>query len=57
VDTPFLRIEESGDVFPLRDEVTTIGRGQGVDIRLEDPIGGRMIRHAFRIEMLSPLNA
>ena len=28
-----------------------------IDIRLEDPIGGRMIRHAFRIEMLSPLSA
>ena len=30
---------------------------QDIDIRLEDPIGGRMIRHAFRIEMLSPLGA
>jgi len=30
---------------------------QDIDIRLEDPIGGRMIRHAFRIEMLSPLSA
>jgi len=36
VDTPFLRIEESGEVVSLRGEVTTVGRGRGVDIRLED---------------------
>jgi FHA domain len=42
VDTPFLRIEESGDVFPLRDVVTTVGRGQGVDIRLDDPSVSRL---------------
>ena len=28
-----------------------------IDIRLEDPVGGRMIRHVFRVEMLSPLRA
>jgi len=37
VDTPFLRIEDSGDVIPLRGEVTTVGRGRGTDIRLDDP--------------------
>jgi hypothetical protein len=42
VDTPFLRIEETGDVFPLRDDVTTVGRGLGVDIRLEDPSVSRL---------------
>jgi FHA domain len=42
VETPFLRIEESGEVFPLRDVVTTVGRGQGVDIRLEDPSVSRL---------------
>jgi hypothetical protein len=42
VDTPFLRSEESGDVFPLRDGVTTVGRGQGVDIRLDDPSVSRL---------------
>jgi hypothetical protein len=42
VDTPFLRIEETGDVFPLRDVVTTVGRGQGVDIRLDDPSVSRL---------------
>jgi hypothetical protein len=42
VDTPFLRIEESGEVFPLRDVVTTVGRGQGVDIYLDDPSVSRL---------------
>jgi hypothetical protein len=42
VETPFLRIEETGDVFPLRDDVTTVGRGQGVDIRLDDPSVSRL---------------
>ena len=42
MDTPFLRIEESGEVFPLRDVVTTVGRGQGVDIRLDDPSVSRL---------------
>ena len=42
MDTPFLRIEESGEVFPLRDVVTTVGRGQGVDIHLDDPSVSRL---------------
>jgi len=42
VETPFLRIEESGEVFPLRDVVTTVGRGQGVDIHLDDPSVSRL---------------
>jgi hypothetical protein len=42
VATPFLRIEESGEVFALRDVVTTVGRGQGVDIRLDDPSVSRL---------------
>lgn len=42
MDTPFLRVEETGDVFPLRGEVTTVGRGQGVDIRLDDPSVSRL---------------
>jgi hypothetical protein len=42
VDRPFLRIEESGEVVPLRDVVTTVGRGQGVDIRLDDPSVSRL---------------
>src|SRR5580700_1360920 len=42
VDTPFLRVEDSGEVISLRGEVTTVGRGQGVDIRLEDPSVSRL---------------
>jgi FHA domain len=42
VGTPFLRVEETGDVFPLRDVVTTVGRGQGADIRLDDPSVSRL---------------
>jgi FHA domain len=42
VDTPFLRIEESGEVVSLRGEVTTVGRGRGVDIRLDDPTVSRL---------------
>ena len=48
MDTPFLRVEESGDVFPLREEVTTIGRGQGVDIRLDDPSVSRLHAELYR---------
>ena len=42
MDTPFLRAEEGGKVFPLRDDVTTVGRGRGVDIRLDDPSVSRL---------------
>jgi hypothetical protein len=42
VDTPFLRIEGSGEVIPLRGEVTTVGRGRGADIRLDDPSVSRL---------------
>jgi hypothetical protein len=42
VDTPFLRVEDSGEVIPLRGEVTTVGRGRGVDIRLDDPSVSRL---------------
>jgi FHA domain len=42
VGAPFLRIEDTGEVVPLRDDVTTVGRGQGVDIRLDDPSVSRL---------------
>jgi hypothetical protein len=42
VDTPFLRVEDGGEVVLLRGEVTTVGRGRGVDIRLEDPSVSRL---------------
>ncbi|MEU3020458.1 MULTISPECIES: FHA domain-containing protein [unclassified Nocardiopsis] len=37
MDGPHLRLEETGDVRPLHHEVTTVGRGEGADIRLTDP--------------------
>jgi FHA domain-containing protein len=42
VDTPFLRIEDTGDVISLAHEVTTVGRGEGCDIRLDDPSVSRL---------------
>jgi hypothetical protein len=42
VEGPFIRIEDSGTVMPLRPDVTTVGRGRGVDIRLEDPSVSRL---------------
>jgi hypothetical protein len=42
VDGPFIRIEDSGMVVPLRPEVTTVGRGRGSDVRLDDPSVSRL---------------
>lgn len=42
MEGPFIRIEETGTVLPLRPEVTTVGRGRGVDIRLDDPSVSRL---------------
>jgi hypothetical protein len=37
VQTPHLRLEDSGATFQLTADVTTVGRGGGVDITLDDP--------------------
>jgi hypothetical protein len=42
VDSPYIRIEDTGEEIPLRDEVTTIGRGLAVDVRLDDPSVSRL---------------
>jgi len=42
VETPYIRIEDTGEVIPLRDGVTTIGRGLRVDVRLDDPSVSRL---------------
>jgi len=42
VDTPYIRIEDTGEAIPLRDDVTTIGRGLRVDVRLDDPSVSRL---------------
>jgi FHA domain-containing protein len=42
MEMPYLHIEESGQEIALAAEVTTVGRGQGVDIRLDDPSVSRL---------------
>jgi FHA domain len=37
VKRPYIRIEDTGEVVPLHADVTTVGRGSCVDIRLRDP--------------------
>ena len=40
--TPHLRHEDSGATFALGPDVTTVGRGRGVDIALDDPSVSRL---------------
>jgi len=42
VAVPFLRLEDSGDALELQAEVTTVGRGPGVDISLDDATVSRL---------------
>ena len=42
MSVPFLRIEDSGQTHELTNEVTTVGRGQGVDVALDDPTVSRL---------------
>ena len=42
MDAPHLRLEETGEVFPLGNDVTTVGRGAGVDISIDDPSVSRL---------------
>ena len=42
MDTPYLRLEDTGTVFELHAEVTTVGRGDGVHIALDDPSVSRL---------------
>ena len=37
MDTPFIRVEDTGAVVSLTGEVTIVGRGRSVDLRLDDP--------------------
>jgi len=48
VEGPFIRIEDSGMVVPLRPEVTTVGRGRGVDVRLDEPSVSRLHAEIIR---------
>lgn len=53
MDTPHLRMEETGETFPIEDGVTTVGRGPGVDISLDDPSVSRLhcelVRHGIHV--------
>jgi hypothetical protein len=42
VDMPYLRVEDTGAVFELRGDVTTVGRGDGVDVDLDEPSVSRL---------------
>jgi hypothetical protein len=37
MEGPYVQIADTGALVPLRPDVTTVGRGAGVDIRLTDP--------------------
>jgi hypothetical protein len=42
MDGPYIRVEDSGLMMPLRESVTTIGRGRSVDVHLADPTVSRL---------------
>src|SRR5215469_16805564 len=42
MDGPYIRVEDSGLMMPLREDVTTIGRGRSVDVHLADPSVSRL---------------
>ena len=42
MDAPHLSIEDTGEVFTLDSEVTTVGRGDGIDVGLTDPTVSRL---------------
>ncbi len=48
MEGPFIRVEESGEVFQLRLDVTTVGRGNAVDVRLTDPSVSRLHAEVVR---------
>lgn len=48
MEGPYIRVEETGEVFPLRREVTTVGRGRAVDVRLRDPSVSRLHAEVVR---------
>src|ERR1051326_8538231 len=48
MEGPFIRIEDTGIVVALREDVTTIGRGDAVDVRLDDPSVSRLHAEIIR---------
>ena len=37
MESPYIRVEDSGAAIPLAQEVTTVGRGRFVDVQLAEP--------------------
>src|SRR5260370_7689962 len=48
MDGPYIRVEDSGLIMPLREDVTTIGRGTSVDVHLSDPSVSRLHAEIIR---------
>jgi predicted component of type VI protein secretion system len=48
MDGPYIRVEDSGLMLPLREDVTTIGRGRSVDVYLADPSVSRLHAEIIR---------
>src|ERR1700759_1134368 len=48
MQAPYIRIEDTGMVIPLRDDVTTVGRGSRVDVLLSDPSVSRLHAEIIR---------
>jgi hypothetical protein len=48
MQAPYIRIEDSGIVITLREDVTTIGRGSWVDVQLSDPSVSRLHAEIIR---------
>ena len=48
METPYLRLEDTGEVFELHGDVTTVGRGEGVDISVPDPSVSRLHAEIIR---------
>ena len=48
MEGPYIRIEDSGAVVPLREDVTTVGRGLSVDVHLPDPSVSRLHAEIIR---------
>jgi predicted component of type VI protein secretion system len=48
MDGPYIRIEDNGLIMPLRENVTTIGRGRSVDVHLADPSVSRLHAEIIR---------
>jgi hypothetical protein len=48
MDGPYIRVEDSGLMMPLQEDVTTIGRGKSVDVQLADPSVSRLHAEIIR---------